>query len=135
MTMPMRSMPDSDAFIGSDVRWPWPSPLGDRMTLGDVCVKRSFVARSTYDAQANHYVAHHNLAALCWAVALANRVFDGENLDHNHTVGHAEGEVAELIERVFASGSMDELNSYKDTFATLRAGKIDDTGDEDRVDV
>lgn len=133
MTMPMRRMPDSGAFIGLDVRWPWPSPLGDRMTLGDVCVKASPLATSTYDTQANHYATHHNLAALCRGVALANRVFDGESLDHQHTIGHSEGEAVELIDRVFASGSMAQLNGYKKTFAKLRHSKIVDTGDEYRA--
>ena len=134
MVMPMRRMPDSDAYSGLNVRWPWPSPLGNRMTLADVCVKNSLLAGSTYDTQANHCVAHHNLAALCWGIALANRVFDAESLDHNHTIGRAEGAVVELIDRVFASGSMDELDSYEISFAKLRHGKIDDTGDEDRAE-
>ena len=118
-------MTRSDAYIGLDVRWPWPSPLGNRMTLADVCVKNSLLAGRTYDTQANHCVAHHNLAALCWGIALANRVFDAESLDHNHTIGRAEGAVVELIDRVFASGSMDELDSYEISFAKLRHGKID----------
>ena len=38
MTMGAKFAPDDTCFIGSQVRWPWPSPIGDRMVMGDFCV-------------------------------------------------------------------------------------------------
>ena len=132
VTMPERSFPNGYKFIGSDVRWPWPSPLGDRMVVGDVCVPRHVSATSYHDQQSNYYMAHHNLGALCWGVALANRVFDAECIDHKHSIAKPVGEAVELIERVLSGGGMKALDRYKSTFEALRHGKLPDTGDDER---
>ena len=50
------------------------------MTLGDLCVKQGANKRHYRDAQSDMYVVHHNLAALCYAVASANRIFDSKSL-------------------------------------------------------
>ena len=132
MTMPAREVPDGHTFVGSDIRWPWPSPLGDLMILGDLCVKKAPTLNSNRDTQSNHYLAHHNLSALCGGIALANRVFDGESLDHNHTIAKLVGEAVELIDRVFSNCSMATLDRYQRTFAKLRHGKFPDSGEEER---
>jgi len=132
MTMPTRRVIDGHQFVGLDIRWPWPSPLGDRMTLGDFCVKRPLGAKTNHDTQSNHYLAHHNLAALCWGIALANRVFDSESVNHNHTISHPVGAAVEAIDRVFATGTMTGLAKYKLTFEQLRHGIAPDSGDEER---
>ena len=139
MTMPTRSVPNGHQFVGLDIRWPWPSPLGDRMTLGDFCVKKPPTAKSNHDTQSNHFFAHHNLAALCWGIALANRVFDSESVNHKHTIAHPVGAAVEAIDKVFASGSMTTLGKYKFTFeqlrhgiAQVRHGIATDSGDEER---
>jgi UDP-N-acetylmuramoyl-tripeptide--D-alanyl-D-alanine ligase len=35
MIMGSAKSPDGSGFVGSGLRWPWPSPLGDRMAMGD----------------------------------------------------------------------------------------------------
>ena len=132
MTMPARHFPDGPKFIGSDVRWPWPSPLGNRMVVGDVCVRKHVSAPSCHDMQSNYYMAHHNLGALCWGIALANRLFDSECIDHKHTIAIPVGEAVELIEKVFVGGNMNNLESYKRTFEELRHGKLPDSGEDER---
>jgi len=132
MTMPTRKVLDGHQFVGLDIRWPWPSPLGDRMTLGDFCVKKPPTAKSNHDKQSNHYFAHHNLAALCWGIALANRVFDSESVNHKHTIAHPVGAAVEAIDKVFASGTMTTLGKYKFTFEQLRHGIAPDSGDDER---
>ncbi len=134
MTMPTVSAPDGWAFVNSSLRWPWPSPLGDKMTLGDFCVASPGAAKRYRDTQSNHYMAHHNLAALCFGIALANRVFDGENVDHNHTIATATGAGVEAINQVIKAQTMDELDRYKKTFEALRHGSITfDSGDDERM--
>lgn len=130
--MPMRAVPDGAKFVGSDVRWPWPSPIGDRMTLSDFCVSRPPTAMSFHDKLSNHLLAHHNLAALCWGISLANRVFDSETVDHHHSIVPHVGAGVEAIDRVLASGSLATLATYKPTFAMLRHSDAYDTGDEHR---
>ena len=120
MYMPTSDAPDGHQFIGSDIPWPWPSPLGNQMRMRDFCVNTQ---NSSYrDRQSNHYLAHHNLAALCWGIALANRVFDAESLNRNHTIGRDVGAAVEAIDRVFKARSTVLLAAYQSVFARLRHG-------------
>ena len=124
--------PDGQAFVGSKLRWPWPSPIGDRMTLGDFCVNRPVLAASNQDTQSNHYQAHHNLAALCFGIGLANRVFDSETVNHDHTVGLPVGAAVEAINLVLKAGTMTAVRQYVRTFSHLRHGTVPDSGEEER---
>ena len=132
IVMPTERIPDGLAFVGSQLRWPWPSPLGDRLVLGDVCVKNELYGNSQMDQQSSFYVAHHNLASLCYAVALANRVFDSEGVDHKHTIAKPVGAAVEAIEQVIASGSHMVLERYRSTLAKMRHRKEAVPADEDR---
>ncbi len=100
MTLPDRKVLDGYAYVGNPLPWPWPSPIGNHMTLADFCVRTRVMATSNHDTLSNHLLAHHNLAALCWAIALANRVFDSESLDHDHTIAKHVGAGVEAIEKV-----------------------------------
>ena len=132
MVMPTERIPDGVEFVGSQIRWPWPSPLGDRMVMGDICVKGDPYAGSQRDMQSSLYLAHHNLASLCSAVSLANRVFDSESIGHKHTIGLAIGAAVEAIELAIASGSMTTLGRMKSTLDKIRHGKAAASDDEDR---
>lgn len=132
MTMGAKSAPDDTCFIGSQVRWPWPSPIGDRMIMGDFCVPGQRHTRRYRDQLSETLAAYHNLGALCWGIATANRVFDAECLNHDHTVALPVGAAAEAINKVIAAGSMQTLSSFAGTFAALRHGKLPDSGDEER---
>ena len=120
MTMPTRDAPDGPQFVGSTLSWLWPSPLGDRMVLGDFCVPRPPKSTMFRDTQSNHYLAHHNLAALCSGIALANRVFDCEIINGSHTIASAVGEAVEAIGTVIASGQMSTLEQHRRCFAGVR---------------
>jgi hypothetical protein len=132
MSMGGGTAPDGYGFVDSKIRWPWPSPLGDRMTLGDFCVDRPVTARTNQDTQSNHYLAHHNLAALCFGIAMANRVFDSECVDHQHTIGLPVGAAVEAINRVLRVGTMSEVRKYQRTFSHLRHGVVPQSGEDER---
>lgn len=132
LTMSTKATPDDMRFIGSPVRWPWPSPIGDRMNMGDFCVPGHRHTRYYRDQLSEALVAHHNVGALCWGITTANRVFDAECINHDHTIGLPVGAAAEAIGKVIASGSMQTLANYAGTFAALRHGKVPDGGDEER---
>ena len=117
---------DSTEFVARVV-------LGDHMTLGDFCRPMRPTASSTLDKQSNHYLAHHNLAALCWGIALANRVFDADNINHHHTIALSVGAAVEAIENVIKSQQMADIARYKFTFEQLRHGRALDSGDDDRA--
>ena len=130
MTMGSIPIPDHYAYVGSHIRWPWPSPLGDRINLGDVCVPRPVTANTSHDTLSNHMLAHHNLAALCYGIALTNRVFDAENLHHKHTIGRLVGAAVEAIGNVLQEGTMSAVSKYKRPFLHLRHGTLDSGEDE-----
>jgi len=132
MVMPTERIPDGVEFVGSKIRWPWPSPLGDRMVMGDVCVKNDPYAGSQRDMQSSLYMANHNLSSLCAAVALANRVFDSESIGHKHTIGLAIGAAVEAIEIAIASASMMTLGRLKSSLDKMRHGAAAACDDEDR---
>ena len=130
MTLPSTTIPDARLLVGSQLRFPWPSPLGDRMTLADINCRRGSNLASYRDVQGDYYVAHHNLAALCYAVATANRIFDSETLLGTHTISADMGRAVAAIDKVIKVGTLTELERHRSTFNAVRAIKEDP--DEDR---
>jgi hypothetical protein len=133
MSMPTAKIPDDPRYLGSALRFPWPSALGNKLTMGDVCAVNAAQYNSTLDVQSQHYMALHNLSALCDGVAFANRVFDSEGITHKHSIGTAIGAAVETIEEIFRTGKQDTLLKYRSTFINLRHGEAPDAGDEERV--
>jgi hypothetical protein len=120
MNLPAVGCPDARRFVGSTLKFPWPSPLGDKMTLGDINVRKGANLKSYRDQQSNFYLAHHNLASLCYSVALANRIFDSESLDKRHNIAKDIGAVVAAIHAVIKTQSMDELEKRRTVFNTVR---------------
>lgn len=121
MTMPTETCPDGEAYVNSKLRWPWPSPIGDRMVMGDVCVPKADKFPSTYrDQQSNFYLANHNLAVLCSAMANANRIFDCTSVDHQHPIAVPVGAAVEAIEKCIACMEVGKVDDYRNVFAALR---------------
>jgi hypothetical protein len=103
------------------------------MVMGDFCVSGHRHTQYFRDQLSETLVAHHNVGALCWGIATANRVFDAECINHDHTIGLHIGKAAEAIHEVIKSQSMQVLANHSGTFAALRHGKLPDSGDEERV--
>ena len=101
------------------------------MVLGDVVVKPN--ANGSYqDTQSGYLLAHHNLASLCYAVAMANRVYDAESIQHKHTIATTAGAAVEEIEKIISSGSMTMLSKASKVLQALRHGTISTADDEER---
>ena len=133
LTMSSKNAPDDMRFIGSQVRWPWPSPIGDRMVMGDYSVAGKRHTLYYRDQLSEALLAHHNVGALCWGITTANRVFDAECINHDHTIGLHIGRAAEAINEVIKTQSMQVLANHSGTFAALRHGMLPDSGDEERM--
>jgi hypothetical protein len=114
------------------LRWPWPSALGDRMVVGDICVPITGRRKYHRDKVSDWLIAHHNLSALCWGIAQANRLFDVETMDHKHTVALIVGQAAEVIAHVIKTGSMAELFKNQHILMALRHGQFDYDSEEER---
>lgn len=132
MAMPVKKAPDGFQFVESGVRWPWPSPLGDRIVMGDMCVRKGVGARSNYDTAANHLLVHHNLAALCWGIALANRIFDAEGLNRHHTIAPHVGAAVEAIDEILRVKSNAKLNAHQNTLSLLKHTNPPTSADDER---
>lgn len=120
MTMGEATIIKSHHNAGNPLPWPWPSPLGNKMTLADVCLDRGDTVDTAHDTLSNHLVAHHSLSALCWAVALVNRVFNAEGVGKDHTIAPHVGAAIEVIGEVIQTGTEFGLAKYRGTFSHLR---------------
>ena len=129
MTMASVDAPNDAKFLNSGIRWPWPSPLGDHMTLGDFCVKPP-KGKHYLDTQSYYYLANHNLAALCFGIALANRIFDANMVSGSEQIGAHLVDAAAAIDKVIASRSLVVLGQYEPAFKRLRHDA--ENHDEDR---
>lgn len=123
MSMPTRDTPNQFEFVGKDVSWPWPSPLGNLMKVSDICVDRPVYTNGYHDALSYLLLAHHNLSALCWGIALANRIFDAEGIGAAHTIGISVGGAIESIDRVIEKASIVELRKRSSTLGRLKHSK------------
>jgi len=123
-------IPDGPELVKSPLRWPWPSAIGDRMTLGDICVNNIDEFGAHRDMQSYHLLSHHNLSSLCYSVALANRVYDSETVQHKHTIAINAGRAVEAIENVFAKDSEAYLSKVQSVFRALRHGAEPKSDDE-----
>ena len=132
MTMPTHPTPRGKSYVNSAVRWPWPSPLGDHMVMGDLCVASAPNQEHCLDIQSNMYMAHHNLTALCFGVALANRFFDTYNLGSPHPIASIAGEAVAAIDDVIRNASLETLNKYHSLFVKLRHGVANYADDDQR---
>lgn len=133
MTMGELRSPDGRAYINSKARWTWPSPIGDRMKMRDLCVKRPHGKkgpRTFYDGLSYALLANHNLSAFCFGIAQANRVFTTESINHIHSMGIHEGAALQAMRKALEAQSMDVLKRQKPTFDKLRHVYSDDEGRE-----
>ncbi|WP_189543010.1 hypothetical protein [Novosphingobium arvoryzae] len=101
--------------------------------MGDFCVPGHRHTRHYRDLLSETLAAHHNLGALCWAIATANRFFDIATIDNKFQYGRPEGSAVEVIDEIFKSGQMATLERYKNTtFDRLRHSQTFDDGDSGR---
>ena len=133
MVMGILPVPVDGKFRGSPLPWPWPSPIGNLMNMGDYCVTGSLVSGQFRDRLSEVLLAHHNLGALCWAISTANRVFDVYSYNHKYNIGQPQGSAVEIIDRVFKSGKLADLQSFRGTtFDRLRHAQTYDDGENNR---
>lgn len=136
MIMQSLDAPDGPEYLNSLRRWPWPSPIGDKMLMQDFVVRPNLPNARWRDTQSNHLMVHHNIGALCAGVALANRVFDVQIANHQHEIGKNVGLAIQAVEEIFASGgSQVVFNKLKGAFSLLRHGKPEAEADDDLRDL
>ena len=70
--VPVVKMPVAASFVGSTASWKMSSPFADRLTLGDLNFHASG-RKTSWDDMSHAVLAAHNVWALSYAVAEANR--------------------------------------------------------------
>ena len=103
------------------------------MTLGDLNARQGENLSSYRDATGNHLLAHHNLAALCYAVATANRIFSSEGIMGERTISTLMGEAIVAIDEALAAGTMDAVNKRRKIFDAVTPVNEDLDPDVDRA--
>ena len=83
---PMESFPDQKCFKGSTLPFPSRSPIGDRLTMGDVCVrgygdlnKNDKETKTSWDTFGYGLIMAHNVCKHIESVIQANRLADIES--------------------------------------------------------
>ena len=81
----MEKAPDNKVWAGSDIPFPWQSPIGDRLTMGDVCYyapgmlnKIGKEGKTSWDSFSYGLYMAHNVAVHIDAVQRANKLMDME---------------------------------------------------------
>jgi len=101
----MERMPDAKAYIGSDIPFPWRSPIGERLTLGDLCVKKT--GARAWDQVTDHMMMNHNLFMQMDAIIAANRVFELESGDAKKYCSERLLKIRDVIAKAFTEEDWD----------------------------
>jgi hypothetical protein len=82
-TYVMEKAIDNRALSGSNIPWPWGSPIGERLTMGDVCYykpgqenKNGKVSRTSWDTFSYSLIMSHNVYQHIEAVQRSNHLAD-----------------------------------------------------------
>jgi hypothetical protein len=139
---------DSKKFAGSKIPWPWTSPIGDRMTMGDVCYyapgmlnKIGKEGKTSWDSFSYFLQMGHNVYQHIESVQRANMLADAAALMHQPDPGHWRKVkngvdepsswvprntlyMIELVNKVFSSETpMTELDRAQDLLAEFNVKK------------
>jgi hypothetical protein len=123
MVVSAEKIPDRVDLIGSHVRWPWPSPVGDKLRMADVCVGTGVHVNSFRDSQSNYYLINHSLSVLCGSIDVAHRIFDVERVTGAKTLPRHILAAADAIDEVIETRSLYRLENLKSVL-TRATGKV-----------
>ena len=109
LTLGAESAPDTNALFGSNLRWPWPSAIGNKLTLGDINVPSKGGSLYCRDDLSNTLMMLHNYAATREAIALVNRVMDAQKASGEYLIAPRLSDAIAVIDQVIAAGPKDGL--------------------------
>ena len=125
-------IPDGLGYVGNDGRFPWSSPLGDRLTMGDICVKGGNFKDTYWNDLSVRMLQHHNYASLLLALRQAHRIYD---MDADYAMRYLPPMVArqrDVIDLVIKSGEEKVLKRNRSTLQAFAVkAKYDTAWDDD----
>jgi hypothetical protein len=110
LTLGAAHAPDSNDLFNSSVRWPWPSAIGNKLTLGDICVPSKGASLYCRDNLSNTLMMLHNYAATREAIQLVNRVMDAQKASGEYLIAENVSKAIAVVDQVFAAGPIDGMN-------------------------
>jgi hypothetical protein len=117
--------PDELAYVGNSTAFPWPSPIGDRLTMGDICIKGGNFEDTRWDDLSIHMMQNHNFAGLLLAIRQAHQIFDMETDFANRHLPPNLIAQNEVVGHVIKSMSIDELNRNTATLSAFAVKEKD----------
>ena len=108
---------DDKALVGSDLPFPWRSEIGDRLTMGDLCVRSDKWAedndrkwaKTSWDSYSYALLMGHNLERQIRATQIANNIYDLSDSNSDYMPIRLV-EFKDVVNRVFASETpLDEI--------------------------
>jgi hypothetical protein len=100
-------VPDDGAYVGSTRPFPWQSPIGMRLSMGDICyhkprkTSKTSSRTTTWDGLSYLMLMNHNLSVQLEGILAANRVFDLELADARDFCPSNLLELKEIIPEAF----------------------------------
>ena len=117
-------MPDSASYVGSDIPFPWRSPIGERLTLGDLCAKRN--GARAWDSLTDHMMMNHNVFVQMDAIIAANRVFELEAGDAKKYCPTTLLEIRDIIAEAFKTQKWDTLLTQHRKLLQMKSSDFSD---------
>ena len=139
---------DNKKLSGSKIAWPWSSPVGERLTMGDLCYyapgmlnKLGKEGKTSWDSFSYFLMMGHNVYQHMESVQRANALNDSASVLHKpdpaswHKVKKGQDEmsewvprnviyITELVNRVFTSETpYTELDKAQDLLANFNGAK------------
>ena len=119
-------MPVDRKNVGSTRKFPFSSSIGDKLTLGDLCVHNRKFQDSPWDGLSAMLVANHNLETLLTSIHTAHRLHDLEASDAEIFCPVNLIRALEAIEEVFKSETpFDVITANTKTLESFSSQKGD----------
>ena len=136
LLLPAKRAPDHKRMFNSTVQWPWPSAIGDRLTLGDINVASWGKSQYCRDNLSNTLMMLHNYASVRETILLANRIMDAQQASREHVIAPKLSKCVGIVRQIFDAGPIKgretlEHNRTKFNALTARSFYESDRGDED----
>ena len=126
-------MPVDRKNVGSSKRFPFSSSIGDKLTLGDLCVKNEMFQDSPWDGLSSMLVANHNLETLLTSIQTAHRLHELESSDAEKFCPVRLIRAREAIEEVFESETpLDVIADNRKTLGSFCNQKGDHEEEQSR---
>lgn len=104
LLLPAKRAPDHKRMFGSNVQWPWPSAIGDRLTLGDINVASRGKSPYCRDNLSNTLMMLHNYASLRDTILFANRIMDAQQASREHIIAPKLSKCIGIVRQIFDAG-------------------------------